>query len=624
MVLLTTTGAKSGEKRVNPLVGAGRRRHPLRVASKAGAPTSPDWYHNLVANPRGRGGVRRRPLRRPPPCRSPRGRSGTASTPPRWRCSPASPTTRRRPRGSSRSWSSAAGPDPGADRSPPPRGRVTGGRNARDSRGGPGQGRLLPLRSRPRIARCPGRAVGPGQLPPGSGSRDRSILTASGVCSGAGIPSREWCSDTGRNIGRGLRSHLQRAQVGQCAVRAGRVRTRPNAVVAAHAHAVEGSLSYLEQHGITATRRIRSRPGSVLPDHGAVAAVFTHGVSRNGDPHLHSHVVLANLVHGSRRPLGCLRPAGDRRPPQWRPRRSTRRTCAPAWLSALGVRWSRSARAQSSEVVGVGPELLGRVLEPGCGHPPPHGRSWGTLEPWRPHRLGGHPSRQGAWRRRSATSWSAGSAGPPPSASRLELEARRAWTSGHRAVLDEHRFAGVHRPPAHGGAHRRDVVAAFGAAARDGVSAPAVDATGGPMGAGGAAGGGRTAPARRTVVPAQPSPARSWVRGRSTPTITRSGWAPPAAIDAYRDRWGLAQTAEPLGDRAAQAWPPCRPTVWPITSAPSGRSPVARARLGWREPFTVERGLRTLSQRPRSADRAGRARARAAAARARGSMHAPA
>jgi deazaflavin-dependent oxidoreductase (nitroreductase family) len=50
MVLLTTTGAKSGEKRVNPLVGLVDGETLYVVASKAGAPTSPDWYHNLLAN----------------------------------------------------------------------------------------------------------------------------------------------------------------------------------------------------------------------------------------------------------------------------------------------------------------------------------------------------------------------------------------------------------------------------------------------------------------------------------------------------------------------------------------------------------------------------------------------
>jgi deazaflavin-dependent oxidoreductase (nitroreductase family) len=51
MVLLTTTGAKSGQKRVNPLVALVDGDNLYVVASKAGAPTSPDWYHNLLAHP---------------------------------------------------------------------------------------------------------------------------------------------------------------------------------------------------------------------------------------------------------------------------------------------------------------------------------------------------------------------------------------------------------------------------------------------------------------------------------------------------------------------------------------------------------------------------------------------
>ncbi|HVT41383.1 MAG TPA: nitroreductase family deazaflavin-dependent oxidoreductase [Acidimicrobiales bacterium] len=51
MVLLTTTGAKSGKTRVNPVVALVEGDHLYVFASKAGAPTNPDWYHNLVAHP---------------------------------------------------------------------------------------------------------------------------------------------------------------------------------------------------------------------------------------------------------------------------------------------------------------------------------------------------------------------------------------------------------------------------------------------------------------------------------------------------------------------------------------------------------------------------------------------
>jgi deazaflavin-dependent oxidoreductase (nitroreductase family) len=51
MMLLTTTGAKSGQPRVAPLVYTTDGDRIVIVASKGGAPTHPDWYHNIVANP---------------------------------------------------------------------------------------------------------------------------------------------------------------------------------------------------------------------------------------------------------------------------------------------------------------------------------------------------------------------------------------------------------------------------------------------------------------------------------------------------------------------------------------------------------------------------------------------
>ena len=51
MVLLHTTGAKSGKERVNPLVYLPFEGRMFVFASKGGAPTHPDWYRNLVKNP---------------------------------------------------------------------------------------------------------------------------------------------------------------------------------------------------------------------------------------------------------------------------------------------------------------------------------------------------------------------------------------------------------------------------------------------------------------------------------------------------------------------------------------------------------------------------------------------
>jgi deazaflavin-dependent oxidoreductase (nitroreductase family) len=51
VLLLTTTGSKSGLERVNPVVCRIEGDAVYVFASKAGAPTNPDWFHNLVANP---------------------------------------------------------------------------------------------------------------------------------------------------------------------------------------------------------------------------------------------------------------------------------------------------------------------------------------------------------------------------------------------------------------------------------------------------------------------------------------------------------------------------------------------------------------------------------------------
>ncbi len=52
LLLLTTTGAKSGEPRTAPVLFTRAGDRYVVLASKAGAPTNPGWYHNLLAQPR--------------------------------------------------------------------------------------------------------------------------------------------------------------------------------------------------------------------------------------------------------------------------------------------------------------------------------------------------------------------------------------------------------------------------------------------------------------------------------------------------------------------------------------------------------------------------------------------
>jgi deazaflavin-dependent oxidoreductase (nitroreductase family) len=51
LLLLHTIGAKSGQSRVNPVAYVPDGDRLVIIASKGGAPTNPDWYHNLVAEP---------------------------------------------------------------------------------------------------------------------------------------------------------------------------------------------------------------------------------------------------------------------------------------------------------------------------------------------------------------------------------------------------------------------------------------------------------------------------------------------------------------------------------------------------------------------------------------------
>lgn len=51
LILLTTTGAKTGQPRIAPLIQVTYGDSLLAVASKGGSPKHPEWYLNLLAHP---------------------------------------------------------------------------------------------------------------------------------------------------------------------------------------------------------------------------------------------------------------------------------------------------------------------------------------------------------------------------------------------------------------------------------------------------------------------------------------------------------------------------------------------------------------------------------------------
>ena len=51
IILLTTTGAKTGQPRVIPLIYVPYGNQLLAIASKGGSANHPDWYYNILAHP---------------------------------------------------------------------------------------------------------------------------------------------------------------------------------------------------------------------------------------------------------------------------------------------------------------------------------------------------------------------------------------------------------------------------------------------------------------------------------------------------------------------------------------------------------------------------------------------
>ena len=51
LLLLHTRGARSQQERINPVAYTRDDDRLVVIASKGGAPTNPDWYYNILANP---------------------------------------------------------------------------------------------------------------------------------------------------------------------------------------------------------------------------------------------------------------------------------------------------------------------------------------------------------------------------------------------------------------------------------------------------------------------------------------------------------------------------------------------------------------------------------------------
>jgi conjugative relaxase-like TrwC/TraI family protein len=352
-------------------------------------------------------------------------------------------------------------------------------------------------------------------------------------------------------------------------------------IVGAHTEAVAGAMAYFERHGVSAVRRSGPEQ-SVVATSGALAAVFTHGVNRNLDPHLHSHVVVANLVHGAdgrwgacdHRGLWAHRAAGG----------AVYEAHLRAGLSAeFGVRWSESQGRV--EIEGVAPQLLGEFSSRSADirrHAFEHGArsaaarhvAWAAT---RPDKVLGTPFAALApgWRQRAEAAGGS-----------VDVGELRAWPG--RDVVDEHRYAGVISLTAHGGAHRRDVVVAFGAGARQGAEATSLERLADAWAPEAGVGVAERLHARAAVVPG--NHLQRTLGPRPVEPGAHGVWLEAAgAIEGYRARWGVERSsAEPLGVTPMAALPADRMVDHLRTTR---RIDEARVRLGWRPPRQAELGL---------------------------------
>jgi len=317
-------------------------------------------------------------------------------------------------------------------------------------------------------------------------------------------------------------------------------------VLAAHIGAVGEAMSYVAQRAVGVSR---TEEGERLlqPVGGVVGAAFVHGVSRALDPHLHTHVVVANVGHGpdgrwtaldgrgifAHGPAaGHLYDAALRHrlagsiSVEWRLRRSGSYEIAGIPPAVIGAFSSRQAEIRShlAELTPTGSGERDRPASPRASR-----IAWASTREAKvpnptPHRLIGRwAARAGEWGLDAAD---------------LSVVTGRSLPSS--PVVDEHRFAASLVTSPHAAATRRQVVAAWARSLAGGSPVADVERCADRLADWGDAVG--VAEPRRPpadVVP--PSHALAALGPRPSSPAALEVWLEgSAAIDAYRRRWAPA------------------------------------------------------------------------------------
>ncbi len=338
-------------------------------------------------------------------------------------------------------------------------------------------------------------------------------------------------------------------------------------VLSAHTKAVEGAMGYVARRAM-AVRRRAGEERSSEPVGGVVGARFTHGVSRALDPHLHTHVVVANLGHGpdgrwtaidGRGLFAHARAAGNLYGAELRHRLS----------AALGVQWTMRLGG-SYEVACIDPAVIGGFSSRGA-----EIRSYLAERSPRQSGDGGAPGArigarlgQSAPRRASRVAWAATRDAKAPPLGPWELARRWSaqaselglFTEDLRVALtrstvpaketctvDEHRFAGHLLVSPHVTATRRDVVHAWTGALAQGAPAADVECCVDQLAAwAGGVGVAEVPLPIATVIPASHQ-LRALGSRPGSPRALGVWLGAAAAITEYRTRWGVADPARALG-----------------------------------------------------------------------------
>lgn len=328
-------------------------------------------------------------------------------------------------------------------------------------------------------------------------------------------------------------------------------RRTSRSVIDVHDAAVAAGLAYVASHGAS-VRRGAEDARAVLPVDGLVAATFTHASSRAGDPHLHTHVVVANLVHGAdgrwsaldgrgiaahARAAGALYDAVLRR----------------GIVRATGMEWTRRPGGTlelgivDTVVVGAFSGRRAEILQHAGVDASPRARrvAWAaTREPKLP-RAPDVESLRATWGRR------ADDAGLAPTTVVEALEDARARRAEHASrgpdALDERHFATGIGGTFHGGVTRRQVLFAWAAALDQGAGPYAIERCVEEVGPWGPDVGvaERQRPPRHVVPSAQvlhllgPRPC--------DPDRLRTWLGAAAAVERYCDRWPTTEPHQTLG-----------------------------------------------------------------------------